>query len=63
MHLLQQGGSGTSRTISALLLVYQIVASDSTKVACIDMERGSAHIYADLGAYQVLPLTVPFTLG
>jgi len=61
MHLLLQGSSGSGKTMSALLLAHGLAAGDWSKVALIDSERGSAHLYADLGAYQVLPLTTPFT--
>ncbi|PJJ54935.1 AAA family ATPase [Hymenobacter chitinivorans] len=60
MRLLLQGSSGSGKTMSALLVAYGL-AGDWAKVAIIDSERGSAHLYADLGAYQVLPLTAPFT--
>jgi hypothetical protein len=61
LRLLLQGSSGSGKTMSALLVAHGLANGDWSRVAVIDSERGSAHLYADLGAYQVLPLSGPFT--
>lgn len=55
-----QGASGSGKTYSALLLAYGLCA-DWERIAVIDTENHSAELYAHLGAYQVLPLSPPFT--
>ena len=55
-----QGASGSGKTYSALLLAFGLCA-DWERIAVIDTENHSAELYAHLGAYQVLPLTPPFT--
>ncbi len=60
MKLGLQGPSGSGKTYSALLLAHGLT-NDWSKVAVIDTENGSADLYADLGNYQVLQLTKPFT--
>ena len=54
-----QGGSGTGKTMSALLMAYGITG-DWNKIAVIDTES-SANLYAHLGTYQVLSLATPYT--
>jgi hypothetical protein len=54
------GPSGSGKTYSALLLA-RGMASAWEKVLLIDSENGSGELYSDLGAYNVLPLTAPFT--
>lgn len=54
------GPSGSGKTLSALLMAYGICGSWD-KIAVIDTERGSAELYSDLGEYNVLPLTSPFS--
>lgn len=49
------GASGFGKTYSALLLAYGIT-SDWKKIAVIDTENESSHIYAHLGEYNVFPL-------
>lgn len=54
------GPSGFGKTYSALLLAKGLVGSWD-KIAVIDTENGSADLYSDLGDYNVIPLTPPFT--
>ncbi len=60
MKLSIQGPSGSGKTYSALLLAKGITG-DLSKVAVIDTENGSSHLYAKLGAYSVLNLEAPYT--
>jgi len=60
MKLSLQGPSGSGKTYSALLLA-KGMTGDLSKVAVIDTENGSSHLYAKLGAYSVLILEAPFT--
>jgi hypothetical protein len=55
-----QGPSGSGKTYSALLMAFGITG-DWTKVAVVDSENGSAHLYSALGEYSVLNLTSPFS--
>lgn len=55
-----QGPSGAGKTYSALLVAYGL-CNDWTKIAVVDTENHSADLYAHLGAYQVLPITAPYT--
>ena len=52
------GPSGSGKTYSALLLAHGIAAWE--EIAIIDTENGSADLYSDLGAYNVLTLEKPF---
>ena len=52
--------SGGGKTYSAILIAKGLTG-DLSKVAVIDTENGSADLYAHLGAFNVLPLTAPFT--
>ena len=54
------GASGFGKTYSALLLAYGITG-DWSQIAVIDTENNSASLYANLGEYNVLPLTAPFS--
>jgi hypothetical protein len=54
-----QGSSGSGKTYSALLIAFGLT-KDWNKVAVIDTENGSAHLYSHLGPYSVLSLTPPF---
>lgn len=54
------GASGFGKTYSALLMAYGMVG-DWDKIAVIDTENGSADLYEDLGSYQVLPLSPPYS--
>lgn len=55
-----QGPSGSGKTYSALLMAYGLT-NDWSKVAVLDTENGSAHLYSELGGYSVLALTSPYT--
>ena len=54
-----QGPSGSGKTMSSLLLAYGLVG-DRTKIAVIDSEHNSAHLYAHLGPYNVLGISQAF---
>lgn len=54
-----QGPSGSGKTYSSLLLAYGLVG-DWTKIAVIDSEHNSAHLYAHLGPYNVLGISQPY---
>lgn len=54
------GPSGSGKTYSALLLAKGI-ASSWEKVALIDSENGSGELYSDLGQYNIVTLTAPFS--
>lgn len=54
------GASGFGKTFSALLLAYGITG-DWSKIAVIDTENGSADLYSDLGEYNTLTLTAPYS--
>jgi len=54
------GPSGSGKTYSALLLAKGL-ASSWDKICLIDSENGSGELYSDLGAYNVIPLTAPFS--
>ena len=55
-----QGAAGSGKTKSSLLIAYGLTGSWSD-IAVIDCENRSADLYSDLGAYNVLPLSPPFT--
>lgn len=52
-----QGPSGSGKTYSALLLAYGIT-SDWSKIAVIDSENNSANLYASLGDYNVVSISL-----
>jgi len=54
------GASGFGKTYSALLLAYGMT-NDWTKIAVIDTENSSANLYAELGNYNVINLTEPYS--
>lgn len=54
------GASGFGKTYSALLLAYGITG-DWEKIAVIDTENDSASLYSDLGEYNALSLSAPYT--
>jgi hypothetical protein len=54
------GASGFGKTYSALLLAHGMT-NDWTKIAVIDTENGSAELYSQLGEYNVITLSAPFT--
>jgi len=53
------GPSGSGKTYSALLLASGMAMWD--KIALIDTENGSGELYSDLGNYNVITLTAPYT--
>lgn len=55
-----QGPAGSGKTYSALLLAFGMTG-DWSKVAVIDTENNSADLYAHLGNFHVLPLSLPFS--
>lgn len=55
-----QGPSGSGKTYSALLLGYGLT-NDWSKIAVIDSENHSSELYSNLGSYNVLQLSAPFT--
>ncbi|EQB92817.1 AAA family ATPase [Elizabethkingia anophelis] len=54
------GASGFGKTKSALLLAYGMT-ENWNKIAVIDTENSSASLYSDLGNYNVLDLSAPFS--
>jgi len=54
------GPSGSGKTMSSLLIAFGL-CGDWSKVAVIDTENHSAHLYAHIGNYNVLHLSAPFT--
>lgn len=54
------GASGFGKTYSALLLAYGIT-NDWTKIAIIDTENNSASLYSDLGNYNVITFSEPYS--
>jgi len=53
------GPSGSGKTYSALLMASGITSWD--KIAVIDTENGSAELYSNLGEYNVVTLSAPFS--
>lgn len=51
--------SGAGKTYSALLIAFGL----GGKVGVIDTENGSADLYANLGDYDVITLSAPFTVA
>ena len=54
------GASGFGKTHSALLLAFGMTG-DWTKIAVIDSENSSASLYSDLGSFNVLDLSAPYS--
>lgn len=54
------GASGFGKTYSALLLVHGIT-NDWSKIAIIDTENNSASLYSDLGNYNVITFSEPYS--
>lgn len=50
--------SGAGKTYSSLLLAFGL----GGKVGMIDTEHGSGDLYADLGDYDIISMTAPFTV-
>lgn len=57
--ILLSGPSGSGKTYSSLLLANGL--ADWEKIVLIDTERGSGDLYCDLGKYNILSVTPPFT--
>lgn len=55
-----QGPSGSGKTMSSLLIGYGLCGSWA-RIAVIDSENHSADLYADMGPYNVLSISAPFT--
>ena len=55
-----QGPSGSGKTYSSLLLAKGLVGS-LDKVCIIDTEAGSSDLYANLGDYNIIPVSSPYT--
>jgi hypothetical protein len=55
-----QGPSGSGKTYSALLLAYGL-CNDWSKICVIDTENHSADLYSQLGEYNTISLTGPYT--
>lgn len=50
--------SGAGKTYSSLLLAFGL----GEKIGIIDTEQGSADLYADLGDYDVIQISAPYTI-
>lgn len=55
-----QGPAGSGKTYSSLLLAFGLV-SDWDHIAVIDTENNSSHLYSNLGNFNVLSLSEPFS--
>jgi hypothetical protein len=55
-----QGPSGSGKTYSSLLLAFGLVG-DWDHIAVIDTENNSSHLYSQLGNFNVLSLSEPFS--
>lgn len=55
-----QGPSGSGKTYSAILLAYGL-CNDWAKICVIDTENHSADLYSQLGEYNTISLTGPYT--
>jgi hypothetical protein len=53
------GPAGSGKTFSALLLAFGLVPNG--RIALIDTEHGSGSLYAELGDFDVLEISAPFT--
>jgi len=54
------GASGFGKTYTGLLIAKGLVG-DWTKIAMIDTEHGSGELYSDLGEYNIISLSPPYT--
>lgn len=54
------GASGFGKTKSALLLAYGMT-NDWSKIAVIDSENSSASLYSDLGNFNVIDISAPYS--
>lgn len=55
-----QGPSGSGKTHGALLLAFGL-CGDWSKIVVMDTENRSAELYSDLGTYNTVNITAPFT--
>jgi len=55
-----QGPSGSGKTFSALFLAFGL-CGDWTKIAVVDTENHSAELYSNLGTFNTVSLSAPFT--
>ena len=55
-----QGPSGAGKSMGALLIAFGL-CGDWSKIVVIDTENHSAELYSDLGGYNVINLTAPFS--
>lgn len=55
-----QGPSGAGKTFSSLILAYGLVG-DWNRIAVVDTENNSSHLYSHLGSFNVLSLSEPFS--
>lgn len=58
--LAMQGPSGSGKTFSALFLAFGL-CGDWTKIAVVDTENHSAELYSNLGTFNTVSLSAPFT--
>jgi hypothetical protein len=56
-----QGSAGSGKTMSSLLLAKGLTNNNLSKVAIIDSENGSSELYAEIGNYNVIRVSPPFT--
>ena len=55
-----QGPSGSGKTFSALFLAFGL-CGDWSKIAIIDTENYSAELYSNLGCFNTVSISAPFT--
>ena len=55
-----QGPAGCGKSMGALLIAFGL-CGDWSKIVVIDTENHSAELYSDLGGYNVINLTAPFS--
>lgn len=61
LRLAVTGPSGSGKTTAALTIAEQLAKELRTKIAVIDSENGSASLYCDLCAFDVLELAPPYS--
>ena len=60
MKLSIQGPSGSGKTLGALHIAHGLIGN-LNKVAVIDTENGSSHLYANIGDFSVLSMQAPYS--
>ena len=55
-----QGPSGSGKTFSSLQIAYGL-CGDWSKIAVVDTEQGSAHLYSHLGVFGIIELSDTFS--